>query len=67
MATLADAKAFVLDTACAECGWEACSTTRCDGCGVYGCRCLVAEPVHGGGMFCPDCTPECFGRCCTDD
>jgi hypothetical protein len=63
-ATLADAKAFVLEASCTECGVEACSTQPCESCGAPTCGCLTG-PHHDGMWFCEDCQPPaCFGRCC---
>ena len=64
---LADAKAFVLETCCTECGVEACSTTPCTSCATPTCGCLP-DPHGTEHWFCADCQPPaCFGPCCHDD
>ena len=66
-ATLADAKAFVLETTCTECATEACSTTSCGDCGAPTCACHT-DPHDDDRWFCADCQPPaCLGRCCDDD
>lgn len=65
-ATLADAKAFVLDTSCLECGYAGCEIRECVSCGDSGCACLVTEGVHGSELFCPDCAQVCGCNGCND-
>src|SRR4051812_32806147 len=65
--TLADARAFVLDVACTECGTEAHLTQPCADCGVPTCGCNPHS--HREDLwFCPGCTRQaCQCRECQPD
>jgi hypothetical protein len=67
--TLADAEAFVQDTACTECGLsreEADLDGRsCQNCGIGGCDCILSESDHVSDLFfCADCNPCVFCPSC---
>lgn len=63
-ATLEDAREFVGNTTCQECGLAACELVECYGCEVKACGCLVREGDHDDHTWCDDCAPVCGGDCC---
>jgi len=66
-ATLEDARSFVGNSTCQECGLAACELRECFECETKGCACLIREGDHDDHYWCADCTRPCYGRCCTDD
>lgn len=72
--TLEDARAFVAETACNECGVEQSAVKStvveriCHDCGTQGCDCVLTEDPHWGDLYwCEDCNPRCGCGYCTGD